>query len=309
MLKTICITLFIFCSVKSLAQFGPQQIITMEADGSQIIFAADLDGDNKVDILSANKFGSNLTWYRNIDGQGNFGPQNIIADFERPTAIYAADLDGDGDLDVIATSSYQNRAVWYQNRDGKGDFGPPQIISATSQGAFSAIAADIDGDGDLDIIIASDLDATVAWYENLDGLGNFGPKQVISANNTNCRVVVAADIDGDGDLDIVVNGSNGITLSWFENLDGEGNFGPKRIISSTAIYPNGIVCVDLDGDMDLDIVIVSPASDSISWFENLDGMGTFGPEILITNNLSNAWSVYSADLDNDGDIDILATSA
>ncbi len=309
MAKYIYIIACVLLTHKSFAQFGPQRIISTEADGSQVLYAADLDGDDIMDILSANKFGDNLTWYKNMDGHGNFGPQSIIGNFARANSIFAADLDNDGDFDVIATSSFLNQIVWYENVDGQGNFGPKQIISSTAQGAFSAIAADLDGDGDLDLVSASGLDSTIAWYENLDGQGNFGPKKIISSSNDNCRVIVAVDIDNDGDVDIVANGTNGITLSWFENLDGQGNFGTKMAISSTAIYPNGLACIDLDGDDDLDILIVSPASNSISWFENLNGMGQFGAEIIIAADLSNAWSIYSTDIDNDGDNDILATSA
>ncbi|MEM0517809.1 T9SS type A sorting domain-containing protein [Aequorivita flava] len=309
MMKYLCLSIFILYNINVNSQFGPQRIISQNADGTQIIFSADLDGDGKKDILSANKFGDNLTWYKNMDGHGNFGPQSIIGNFARANSIFAADLDNDGDFDVIATSSFLNQIVWYENVDGQGNFGPKQIISSTAQGAFSAIAADLDGDGDLDLVSASGLDSTIAWYENLDGQGNFGPKKIISSSNDNCRVIVAVDIDNDGDLDIVANGTNGITLSWFENLDGQGNFGTKTAISSTAIYPNGLACIDLDGDGDFDILIVSPASNSISWFENLNGMGQFGAEIIIAADLSNAWSIYSTDIDNDGDNDILATSA
>jgi uncharacterized protein YuzB (UPF0349 family) len=177
MIRYLYIIAIILLSFKSFAQFGPQRIISTEADGSQVLYAADLDGDDIMDILSANKFGDNLTWYKNMDGHGNFGPQSIIGNFARANSIFAADLDNDGDFDVIATSSFLNQIVWYENVDGQGNFGPKQIISSTAQGAFSAIAADLDGDGDLDLVSASGLDSTIAWYENLDGQGNFGPKK------------------------------------------------------------------------------------------------------------------------------------
>ena len=72
--------IFLFICFNGYAQFGPQRIISTEADGSRIICAADVDGDNYIDILSANNFGNNLTWYKNLDGVGYFSDQILISD-------------------------------------------------------------------------------------------------------------------------------------------------------------------------------------------------------------------------------------
>ncbi|RLD27053.1 MAG: hypothetical protein DRI54_01755, partial [Bacteroidetes bacterium] len=61
-------------------------------------------------------------------------------------------------------------------------FGVQQIISTEVNGAYSVVTADIDGDGDMDVISASYLDDKIAWYENTDGQGSFGVQQIISTN-------------------------------------------------------------------------------------------------------------------------------
>ena len=63
---------------------------------------------------------------------------------------------------------------------GYTQFGTQQIITANAIGAKSVYAADLDGDGDMDVLSSSEVDEKVAWYKNLDGLGNFGSQQVIS---------------------------------------------------------------------------------------------------------------------------------
>ena len=276
MLKTICITLFIFCSVKSLAQFGPQQIITTEANGTRIICAADVDGDDKIDILSANLFGDNITWYRNLDGQGNFSVQNIIGNLDT-IHVSVGDLDGDGDVDVLAISHSDNLVVWYENIDGMGLFSNQKVISFTSQGPYTVIAADLDGDGDMDVITGSDFSGVV-WHENTNGKGNFGPPRIINGTSPNSRSIAAVDLDGDGDLDIVVSSSGSVTISWYENLDGLGNFGPQRIIAGSGPTVQPIFCIDIDGDGNIDVIAATPGADKISWFKNLDGMGNFSQE-------------------------------
>src|SRR5574340_736320 len=92
--------------------------------------------------------------------------------------------------------------AWYENTDGQGDFGPHRTITTNADRASSVYAADVDGDGDLDVLSASGADNKVAWYENTDGKGAVGPQQV-TATTADARAVYAADMDGDGDLDAV----------------------------------------------------------------------------------------------------------
>ncbi|MEL6973525.1 MAG: FG-GAP-like repeat-containing protein, partial [Bacteroidota bacterium] len=68
----------------------------------------------------------------------------------------------------------------------------------------SVYTADLDGDGDLDLISASRADNKIAWYDNLDGNGNYGPQIVLSTDAENAVTVYAGDIDGDGDMPIQI---------------------------------------------------------------------------------------------------------
>jgi hypothetical protein len=82
------------------------------------------------------------------------------------SSVYAEDLDGDGDLDVLSASLYGDKISWYENTDGAGHFGSQQVITTAADGARSVYAADLDGDGDFDILSASAGDGKIAWYEN-----------------------------------------------------------------------------------------------------------------------------------------------
>lgn len=296
---------FLFIYFNGYTQFGPQRIISTEADGSRIICAADVDRDNYIDILSANNFGNNLTWYKNLDGLGNFGSQNILASLDT-IHVHASDLDGDGDMDVLAVSYFIDMVVWYENLDGLGNFSTQKVISNTADGAYRVIAADLDGDSDMDVISGSD-NTGIAWYENIDGNGNFGPARVINAFAPNARSIATADIDGDGDMDVVGSTSGSVTVAWYENLDGLGSFGPQQTITTNGLSVEPIFTIDIDGDGDIDVIAATGGADKVAWYENLDGLGNFGSENIIINNLLGAHSIYSTDLDNDGDNDILAT--
>lgn len=108
----------------------------------------------------------------------------------------------------------------------KAQFGPQQIISTNADYAKSVFAADIDNDGDMDILSASQNDDKVAWYENLGG-GNFGIQQVISTSSDGTRLVYVADLDGDGDGDIITGSYFDNKFCWHENLGG-GLLAPNK---------------------------------------------------------------------------------
>ena len=88
-------------------------------------------------------------------------------------------------------------------------------------GAYWVHAADVDGDGDLDILSASKYDDRIAWREN-DGQGNFIP-HTISLHAHGARSVYAIDVDGDGDMDVLSASREDDDISWYEN-DGNEHF-------------------------------------------------------------------------------------
>lgn len=301
--------IFLLIYFNGYAQFGLQQIITTEANLPVRVVCGDINGDGFKDVALASRSQAtpyNLAWLANLNGNGNFGSINLIGTMSDTYRINLADLDGDGDLDAMGATVFMDIISWYENIDGLGNFGPRNIISNIADGANDVIAADIDNDGDMDVISASD-NSGLAWYENLDGQGGFSTTKIIDNTITNSRSVVASDMDGDGDIDILANANEPEEIFWIENMDGLGSFGSKHIISNINFYPNVVYSADIDNDGDMDVFSASPADNELAWFENLDGLGNFGSKNIITNILNNAWTVFVEDLDNDGDMDVLST--
>ncbi len=165
-----------------------------------------------------------------------------------------ADYDGDGDLDVVISRREPKTAYWFERKD---DATWVRHVMGSAEGlanTLGAAALDINDDGWPDVVL------TKVWFENPGGLLE-NPDAPWPAHDFagGGHDIVAADINGDGRLDIVTY--HGTVVSWYDPADGmrqtdvgqgEENHG--------GIAPNGIG--DLDGDGALDIVI--PAY----WFEN-----------------------------------------
>lgn len=189
------------------------------------------------------------------------------------------------------------------NPNSPGEFFYGQeTISTQTDGAFCVRAADLDGDGDVDVLSASLNDNRIAWYEN-DGSGTFGAQQIITTLVNYAAAVEAVDIDGDGDLDVLSASSDDDRIAWYEN-DGVGNFGPQQTITTNANLIREIYTADLDGDGDMDVLSPSLNTNNIFWYEN-NGTGSSWTEHNL-NNGSSSIAIYAGDLDNDGDIDILS---
>ncbi len=250
-------------------KYSKERVITDLAEGVYSVYAADLDGDNDDDILSASWDNAKIAWYENTDGLGGFGPQRLITDtITGGHSVIAADFDGDKDLDVAYAASKDNQIAWCSNTDGKGTFGLPAVVNSSAEYAFTVFASDLDGDADIDLLSASSLDNKIAWYENTDSAGDFSDQRIISERVLMAVDVLAADIDGDGKEDVVSASNLYGTIEWFENKIESGGFNPPQMISDKATNILSLCAADLDGDGDVDVVSTSRMEDMLIWYRN-----------------------------------------
>ena len=283
--------------------YGTQQLIK-DGDFHECL-AIDIDGDGDSDVISSNITDDKVNWFENTDGLGSYGSEQIITSSFGPSSTTTTDFDGDGDIDIVYSFYNQNNLTWNENLDGEGTFDITKTLVTNVIQASEVIAADIDGDGDKDLMFSTygttNFEERIGWYENTDGQGTFGPEQLIELDERAGSIHVS-DLDGDGDLDLLANFEK---IYWYENTDGLGSFGSKQSISSTEFIIGLIVSADLDGDNDMDVLINSRDDNKISWYENMDGQGNFGTEQILTTDAALANGVFAADIDADGDLDVL----
>lgn len=185
------------------------------------------------------------------------------------------------------------------------------VVTNQAMGARCAVAADFDGDGRQDLVSASSNDNAVSWFRNegpsADGRGvSFSIKQQITWSSLGSRIVTVADIDGDGNVDVIGASYYDSSLRWFEN-DGTGQFTP-HVISTAVNEGQGVAVADLDNDGDPDTATASSGDNTIAVFKNLD-KGVFCEiKEVVDDNAVGARTVIASDLNGDGWIDLASAS-
>ncbi|MCA9213002.1 MAG: VCBS repeat-containing protein, partial [Planctomycetales bacterium] len=268
----------------------------------------DIDADGDLDVLAASEYRGEIRWYENRDRNGDFGTFRLVEAEEEFRQIYlieALDFDNDGDVDIVTDSEGKagRLLVWYENTDGKGSFAPSQRILGPNNNANPVALADLDADGDMDVISVIN---SVYWLEQTgDQSFRWHPVKQSGVHGALVR-----DFDGDGDLDIATwneaTWEESGRISIFTN-SGFGEFAERdgSDIEWPAIdgrvYNGRIFAVDVDGDHDLDLAVVG--RDETALYENVGGHNRF--EFMSTFAAENVSSLFPLDVDRDGDLDLL----
>ncbi|MFC2170508.1 FG-GAP-like repeat-containing protein [Calditrichota bacterium] len=176
-------------------------------------------------------------------------------------------------------------------------------IAGNFDGATGVYAIDLDGDGDLDVLGASQISDDVFWWEN-DGEEDFTEHE-INDNYTDAKPIFAIDVDGDEDIDVLSGGQTGNIISWWEN-DGDEDF-DQHDLSTTFDGCRGVHAADVDSDGDIDILGAARALNVVYWWEN-EGDGDFAQR-SISDFSDGAGCVWGADMDGDEDVDVVVAAA
>src|SRR5690606_19810665 len=271
-----------------------------------VVESADFNSDGNLDIVFFDRDTFKLVLGLKLEMSNHYSYTNIPIEnmeFIYSNAIKVVDMDNDGDIDIILQDDYSASLFWLEN-DGMASFNIGHLISddnITQSGRI--ITADMDNDGDLDVII--DDCCNIEWYENINGFGDFNNNgSVIHSASSSVKYFQVGDFDNDGDLDVVSN--HGLSIRWSKNIDGQGTFGETTIIDYEGSNSElNIVDRELDGDLD---IIVLGDLGSISWYENIDG--TFmDQQFLYQTSLSYLSNLKQIDIDSDNDMDFVGTSA
>ncbi|MEM7373701.1 MAG: T9SS type A sorting domain-containing protein [Bacteroidota bacterium] len=229
------------------------------------------------------------------------------------SSVAFSDVDGDGDQDVLTTGitqSFTLIAELYTN-EGLGNYTQTEHPPFQPVWDGSIAFADIDGDGDEDVLITGHdgfFDISSILYTN-DGLGNFTEAQGTPFDGVRSSSVAFSDIDGDGDQDLLITGENHSfdPIAKLYTNDGSGNFTEVQGTPFEGVKNSSIAFSDIDGDGDEDVLITGEESEFnfISSLYTNDGSGSFTLVAGTPFEGVSIGSVAFSDLDGDDDKDLL----
>jgi hypothetical protein len=282
--------------------FGAARTVTLNGNLPESIATGDLNGDGNADVVVANETDGTIEiLYGN--GDGTFKAPVTYTAVPSPTCVVLADLTNDLHLDIVVASSTEAEAVVFLG-NGNGTFQPPIDVTLPQipvAGPDSIAIADINGDGNADLVEASN-DGGAIYILLGQGNGQFQLGSTINSPAT-LFAVAATDVNGDGHADIIYTYSDavGVLLN-----NGSGGFAPPELYS-VGNFPTSIAVGKLTGSLHADIVVTNEHYNTVSVL-----LGNGNGHFQLARNFAagnNPFQAVISDVNGDGNPDLLVVDA
>jgi len=313
--------------------------VAYASSGNSTLAMADVNGDGKLDVLVGDvssvgimlgngdgTFQPAQCW--GVDGSSVCGKFNSLVIY--PTSIAVVDVNGDGKSDLVVAFQQSNtytEPVGVMLGNGDGTFQPLQVYNSGGVYATSVAVADVNGDGKPDLVVANlcaannecDNGASVSVLLG-NGKGTFRAAQSFSSGGFFASSVAVADVNGDGNPDILVINGEGSTTNGNVGVllgNGNGTFQPAVNYPTAATLATTVagdmVVADVNGDGQLDLIVSSQCLDSscvqgaISVLLG-NGDGTFQAPQTYSSGGYGAGHLALGDVNGDGVLDVLVAN-
>jgi len=272
---------------------------------ARTVVSADFNRDGKADVATGGSGGVGVFLGT---GDGALAVVNFLAAGSSGRGIAAGDVDGDGDVDLVSLQYSTTVAGYYVHiNNGTGTFTTPTMTALATASASGAALGDMNHDGKLDLVITNAVSNNGLTILIGSGTGTFTETYQIDCGSYVYGSPVIADVDRDGNLDIVV----GSHTAGIKVARGTGNGSVYAIqtspLSGNAYYSYATDVADFDGDGKLDVVVPDTYIDRIHVLSGI-GDGTFTGEQIVdpATAYGSLYGVAAGDMNGDGRPDVVS---
>ena len=261
--------------------------------------AFDIDGDGDTDLASVPGNTNYIEIHKNKSLNWQTSSSTTLP--FNPDSVAPIDYDSDGEDDLFALNQTTGEYAILHNRGSEGF----EVVSSGSINSHAkhAVLADIDADGDQDLVYANSAGLTWARNENSDG---FTVQGSIASESSEIASLEVRNFDQDGDHDLFYS-TKGSGIANILKKQGTDGFVAQESDSGLSSIEDFEIS-DLDGDGYEDIVFASSSDSAVGYLKN-NGSDGFVPGGTLATGISQVDQIKVADLDLDNDLDIVAASA
>ncbi len=275
------------------------------------VVLGDVDADGDLDLIEGNK--DQINYYYINDGSGNFSAQGtaIGSESDNTHSVTLGDVNRDGYLDLLVGINGQPNKLYLNKGITSGDW---QGFTEIGEGigfllkTKAIILADVNGNGNLDLLSGNDTHANILYLNNGfsqdEWLGFSSTAQTIGSEKDATYSIIPGDVDGDGDLDLMVGNYNQFNKLYLN--DGSGDFSTTGIIiGSEKNFTNSVIFGDVDRDGDLDVISGNAILQENKLYLNAGGVGFVTTDVGFDADSDYTNSLALGDVDGDGDLDLI----
>jgi hypothetical protein len=245
------------------------------------IAIGDIDGANGLDIVACNGSSTTgrLSWFQS-PASPTTGTGWVRVDIDAATRLNATgvaldDIDGDARLDVFSTAPGEAaaRVAWYRNPANPATDAWAKTTIGNEASAARLVVADLNGDTRNDLVVSFPASRRIGWYvKPVDPTTAWSGYTLTQYSSSTPTDVKAADLDGNGQIDVVVGTQTAGSLRWFSPLGAQTLQWLENNVKNLNEAVGRIALGDIDRDGRTDVVVplqaAATSGDSIAWFEN-----------------------------------------